>query len=87
MFSPSSVPSSQTEMLQRTSLMTEGPRLCGNSWVFQQDNTAVHNARHELMTEHSPSGFSRREQNSWFHQSLKLLKQQSSPRPSHHHHV
>uniref|UniRef100_A0A3P8U0I5 Tc1-like transposase DDE domain-containing protein n=1 Tax=Amphiprion percula TaxID=161767 RepID=A0A3P8U0I5_AMPPE len=25
--------------------MTEGPRLCGNSWVFQQDNAAVHNAR------------------------------------------
>uniref|UniRef100_A0A3B4BJS5 Tc1-like transposase DDE domain-containing protein n=1 Tax=Periophthalmus magnuspinnatus TaxID=409849 RepID=A0A3B4BJS5_9GOBI len=21
------------------------PRLCGNDWVFQQDNTAVHNAR------------------------------------------
>uniref|UniRef100_A0A673BPF4 Tc1-like transposase DDE domain-containing protein n=1 Tax=Sphaeramia orbicularis TaxID=375764 RepID=A0A673BPF4_9TELE len=32
-------------MLQRASLMTEGPRLCGNSWVFQQDNAAVHNAR------------------------------------------
>uniref|UniRef100_A0A3Q2TY87 Tc1-like transposase DDE domain-containing protein n=1 Tax=Fundulus heteroclitus TaxID=8078 RepID=A0A3Q2TY87_FUNHE len=33
------------EMLQRASLMTEGPRLCGNDWVFQQDNAAVHNAR------------------------------------------
>uniref|UniRef100_A0A672ZH94 Tc1-like transposase DDE domain-containing protein n=1 Tax=Sphaeramia orbicularis TaxID=375764 RepID=A0A672ZH94_9TELE len=33
------------QMLQRASLMTEGPRLCGNSWVFQQDNAAVHNAR------------------------------------------
>uniref|UniRef100_A0A3Q1AX10 Tc1-like transposase DDE domain-containing protein n=1 Tax=Amphiprion ocellaris TaxID=80972 RepID=A0A3Q1AX10_AMPOC len=33
------------QMLQQASLMTEGPRLCGNSWVFQQDNTAVHNAR------------------------------------------
>uniref|UniRef100_A0A3Q0SGF0 Tc1-like transposase DDE domain-containing protein n=1 Tax=Amphilophus citrinellus TaxID=61819 RepID=A0A3Q0SGF0_AMPCI len=32
------------EMLQRASLMTEGPRLCGNVWVFQQDNAAVHNA-------------------------------------------
>uniref|UniRef100_A0A3P8U947 Tc1-like transposase DDE domain-containing protein n=1 Tax=Amphiprion percula TaxID=161767 RepID=A0A3P8U947_AMPPE len=32
-------------MLQRASLMIEGPRLCGNSWVFQQDNAAVHNAR------------------------------------------
>uniref|UniRef100_A0A3P9PWG7 Tc1-like transposase DDE domain-containing protein n=1 Tax=Poecilia reticulata TaxID=8081 RepID=A0A3P9PWG7_POERE len=33
------------EMLQRASLMTEGPRQCGNDWVFQQDNAAVHNAR------------------------------------------
>uniref|UniRef100_A0A3Q3B4N6 Tc1-like transposase DDE domain-containing protein n=1 Tax=Kryptolebias marmoratus TaxID=37003 RepID=A0A3Q3B4N6_KRYMA len=33
------------EMLQWASLMTEGPRLCGNDWVFQQDNAAVHNAR------------------------------------------
>ncbi|CAB1429965.1 unnamed protein product [Pleuronectes platessa] len=33
------------EMLQRASLMTEGPRLCGNDWVFQQDNTPIHNAR------------------------------------------
>uniref|UniRef100_A0A096M5I5 Tc1-like transposase DDE domain-containing protein n=1 Tax=Poecilia formosa TaxID=48698 RepID=A0A096M5I5_POEFO len=32
------------EMLQRASLMTEGPRLCDNDWVFQQDNAAVHNA-------------------------------------------
>ena len=31
------------EMLHRASLMTEGPRLCGNDWVFQQDNAAVHN--------------------------------------------
>ena len=29
---------------QRASLMTEGPPLCGNDWVFQQDNAAVHNA-------------------------------------------
>ncbi len=33
------------DMLQRASLMTEGPRLCGNNWVFQQDNAAVHNNR------------------------------------------
>uniref|UniRef100_A0AAZ1X6V0 Tc1-like transposase DDE domain-containing protein n=1 Tax=Oreochromis aureus TaxID=47969 RepID=A0AAZ1X6V0_OREAU len=31
------------QMLQRASLMTEGPRLCGNDWVFQQDNATVHN--------------------------------------------
>ena len=31
------------EMLQRASLMTEGPRLCGD-WVFQQDNAVLHNA-------------------------------------------
>ena len=29
------------EMLQGA----EGHRLCGNDWVFQQDNAAVHNAR------------------------------------------
>uniref|UniRef100_A0A8C4EK91 Tc1-like transposase DDE domain-containing protein n=1 Tax=Dicentrarchus labrax TaxID=13489 RepID=A0A8C4EK91_DICLA len=33
------------EMLQWASLLTEGPRLCGDDWVFQQDNAAVHNAR------------------------------------------
>lgn len=33
------------QTLQRATIMTEGPRLCGNSWVFQQDNAAVHNAR------------------------------------------
>lgn len=32
------------EMLQRASLLTEVPRLCGNDCVFQQDNVAVHNA-------------------------------------------
>lgn len=31
------------EMLQRASLLTEGPRLCGDDWVFQQGNAAVHN--------------------------------------------
>ncbi len=44
------VPGRQTaagyvDMLQRASLLTEGPRLCGNDWVFQQDNAAVHNTR------------------------------------------
>ncbi len=33
------------DMLQRASLLTEGPRLCGNDWVFQHDSAAVHNAR------------------------------------------
>lgn len=33
------------DMLQRASLLTEGPRLCGNDWVFQQDNAAIHNGR------------------------------------------
>ncbi|KAK3513042.1 hypothetical protein QTP70_000198 [Hemibagrus guttatus] len=33
------------DMLQQASLMTEGPCLCGNDWVFQQDNAAVHKAR------------------------------------------
>ena len=33
------------EMLQQASLMTEGPRLCGNDWGFQQDNAPIHNAR------------------------------------------
>uniref|UniRef100_A0A3Q3W0R5 Transposase Tc1-like domain-containing protein n=1 Tax=Mola mola TaxID=94237 RepID=A0A3Q3W0R5_MOLML len=33
------------EMLQRVTLLTEGPRLCGNDWAFKQDNAAVHNAR------------------------------------------
>uniref|UniRef100_A0A3Q4HCS2 Uncharacterized protein n=1 Tax=Neolamprologus brichardi TaxID=32507 RepID=A0A3Q4HCS2_NEOBR len=32
------------QMLQRASLITEGPRLCGNDCAFQQDNTTVHNA-------------------------------------------
>ncbi|RXN06888.1 Transposable element Tc3 transposase [Labeo rohita] len=32
------------DMLQWASFLTEGPRLCGNDWVFQQDNAAVHNA-------------------------------------------
>ncbi len=41
------------------------------------------------MTGHSPSGFSDRGQNSWFHQLwqvIQVLKLQSSPRPSHYHH-
>lgn len=32
-------------MLQRASLLTEGPHLCGDDWVFQQDNAAIHTAR------------------------------------------
>uniref|UniRef100_A0A3B4ZLV2 Tc1-like transposase DDE domain-containing protein n=1 Tax=Stegastes partitus TaxID=144197 RepID=A0A3B4ZLV2_9TELE len=31
------------EMLQRASLMTEDPRLCGNVWGFQQDSAPIHN--------------------------------------------
>ncbi len=41
------------------------------------------------MAGHSPSGFSDRVQNSWFHQLwqvVQVLKLQSSPRPSHYHH-
>uniref|UniRef100_A0A3Q3WNT3 Tc1-like transposase DDE domain-containing protein n=1 Tax=Mola mola TaxID=94237 RepID=A0A3Q3WNT3_MOLML len=33
------------EMVQRASLLTEGPCLCSNDRVLQQDNTAVHDAR------------------------------------------
>ncbi len=32
-------------MLQRASLLTKGPRLCGNGSVFLQNNAAVHNNR------------------------------------------
>ena len=35
-------------MLQRSSLLTEGSRLCGNEWIFQQDSAAVHTARRTL---------------------------------------
>ncbi len=41
------------------------------------------------MAGHSPSGFSDRAQNSWFHQLwqvIQILKLQNSPRPSHYHH-
>ncbi len=41
------------------------------------------------MARHSPSGFSNRVQNSWFHllwQLMQFLKLHSSPRPSHYHH-
>lgn len=30
-------------MLDRESLCTEGLRLFGNDWIFQQDNAAIHN--------------------------------------------
>uniref|UniRef100_A0A3Q4HN57 Transposase Tc1-like domain-containing protein n=1 Tax=Neolamprologus brichardi TaxID=32507 RepID=A0A3Q4HN57_NEOBR len=33
------------QMLQRASLMTEGPRLWGNDWAFQQGDAKVHDAR------------------------------------------
>jgi len=33
------------EMLQQASRLTVGPHLCGDGWVFQQDNAAVHNAQ------------------------------------------
>lgn len=32
------------EMWQRAPLMTEGPRLGSDDYLFQQDNAAVHNA-------------------------------------------
>lgn len=32
-------------MFERASLLTEGNRLCGESWIFQQDNAAIHTAR------------------------------------------
>ena len=35
-------------MLQRSSLTTEGPRLCGDEWFFQQDNAAVDSACHTM---------------------------------------
>ena len=35
-------------MLQKSSLTTEGPRLCGDEWFFQQDNAAIHAARHTM---------------------------------------
>ncbi|KAF2362922.1 Transposase Tc1-like [Trinorchestia longiramus] len=33
-------------MLERASILTECPRMCGENWIFQQDNAAIHNARH-----------------------------------------
>ena len=35
-------------MLQKASLVTEGYRLCGEGWLFQQDNAAIHAARRTL---------------------------------------
>ena len=32
-------------MLKRSSLFTEGARLCGEDWIFQQDNAAIHTTR------------------------------------------
>ena len=34
-----------TDMLRKASLITEGPRLREESWIFQQDNAAIHNTR------------------------------------------
>ncbi|KAF2359549.1 hypothetical protein FHG87_009694 [Trinorchestia longiramus] len=33
-------------MLEHASILTECPRLCGENWIFQQVNAAIHNARH-----------------------------------------
>ena len=35
-------------MLKISALGTEGPRLCGNEWHFQQYNATIYNARHTL---------------------------------------
>uniref|UniRef100_A0A3P8P6V3 Tc1-like transposase DDE domain-containing protein n=1 Tax=Astatotilapia calliptera TaxID=8154 RepID=A0A3P8P6V3_ASTCA len=35
----------ELQEMQGASLMTEGPRLCGYDWVFQQENATVHNAQ------------------------------------------
>ena len=35
-------------MLQRSALVTEDPRLCGDELHSQQNNAAIHNARHTL---------------------------------------
>ena len=32
-------------MLENASIRTEGPRLCGRNWIFQQDNAAIHTSR------------------------------------------
>ena len=32
------------KMLNNLSLAQEGRRLCGEEWIFQQDNSAIHNA-------------------------------------------
>ena len=50
-------------MLERSSLFTEGSRLCGENWIFQQDNAAIHIARkskdfiqaHSIHLFHHPS--------------------------------
>ena len=35
-------------ILQRPSLITEGPRICGDEWFIHQDNAAVHTARQTM---------------------------------------
>lgn len=39
------------EMLQRAYLLTEGPHLCGDDWVFQQDNAADRSLTKESLQE------------------------------------
>ena len=36
------------QMLQKSAIGTEDPRLYGDEWHFQQDNAAIQNARHTL---------------------------------------
>ena len=36
------------QMLDNASLETEGPRICGPQWIFQQDNCPIHVARSTL---------------------------------------
>ena len=38
------IASSYVDMLRKVSLITEGPRLREENWIFQQDNAAIHNA-------------------------------------------
>ena len=33
------------DMLERSSVFTEGARLCGEDWIFQQDNVAIYIVR------------------------------------------
>ena len=35
---------SYIDMLRKASLISESPYLCGENWIFQQENAATHNA-------------------------------------------